>query len=77
MRLMKRSLLLILLVVLFLAVQLLLLHLVPAYAGFWHLSNERSPELDVKLSTAIFILTRPLSRTTITTQLRWALGFPG
>ena len=36
MRLMKRSLLLILLVVLFLAVQLLLLHLVPAYAGFWH-----------------------------------------
>ena len=36
MRLTKRSLLLILLVVLFLAVQLLLLHLVPAYAGFWH-----------------------------------------
>ena len=36
MRLMKRSLLLILLVVLFLAVQLLLLHLVPAYAAFWH-----------------------------------------
>jgi hypothetical protein len=33
---MKRSRFLILLVVLFLAVQLLLLHLVPDYAAFWH-----------------------------------------
>jgi len=33
---MKRSRFLILLVVLFLAVQLFLLHLVPDYAAFWH-----------------------------------------